>query len=302
MYRIQWLIWILCLCTTPLVGQKVATYFDDALSDSLSSPLPVAKPAESLPLDTLPATPMVATDTVVMRLYDWQDIRTTRDSIRKTLRNSRKEMRQEMRILRDFVREDVYVTIDSLPHDIRIGWGDAIFETLLWHANPHPTVLPEHYQQTYNERFRYTQHLFVEYLYNISYWYSIGCMVDYSGVLWDEVTRNGQGTELSRTKNQHFSNIVIMPVISFSYFHSEYVALYSSLGLGLNINTGTELDYRGRRTALAPAANISLLGVRVGKGRWYGAVEVGGMISLMNTNEVYMLGSRLFTASVGCRL
>ena len=90
--------------------------------------------------------------------------------------------------------------------------------------------MPEHYQQTYNERFRYTQHLFVEYLYNISYWYSIGCMVDYSGVLWDEVTRNGQGVELNRTRNQHFSNIVIMPVISFSYFHSEYVALYSSLG------------------------------------------------------------------------
>jgi hypothetical protein len=72
------------------------------------------------------------------------------------------------------------------------------------------------------------------------------------------------------------------------------------LGIGLNINTGSEIDYKGRRTALAPAVNISLLGVRVGHGRWFGAVELGGMISLLNTNEVYMLGSRLFTASFGC--
>ena len=56
------------------------------------------------------------------------------------------------------------------------------------------------------------------------------------------------------------------------------------------------------QTAFAPAVNISLLGMRVGKGRFFGSVEVGGMLSLMSSNEVYMLGSRIFTASVGCRL
>ena len=234
--------------------------------------------------------------------YQWRDVREMRDSLRFIQRTARTRMNMEVRQLRDSVRAETFATIDSMPHELRIGWGDMLFESLVWHEEHHPTILPTEYIATYKEHYRYTQHWFVEYLYNMGYWYSIGIQVDYSGVLWDNVTRNGQGTELVRVKNQNFHNITLLPTIRFAYFHSEYVSLYSALGLGLNINTGTETDYKGRTTTLAPAVNISLMSVRVGKGRWYGMVELGGMFSLMNSNEVYMLGSRICTASVGCRL
>jgi hypothetical protein len=87
--------------------------------------------------------------------------------------------------------------------------------------------------------------------------------------------------------------------VRFAYLLQDYVSLYSALGVGVNVNTGTELDYKGRQTVAAPVVNITLVGVRVGKGKWYGDVELGGMFSLNGRDELYMLGSRLFTASIG---
>ncbi len=249
----------------------------------------------------------VATDSLLIQLptrdtvLQWRDYRDTRKELRTELRSERTSVHSEVQQMRDSVRKAAFAEIDAMPHEIRIGWGDMMFEGLIWHESPAPNILPEDYTADHNENYRYTQHCFVEYLYHMNYWYSVGGMVDYSGVLWDVVTRNGKGQEVGRQADRIFHNIVLMPIVHFSYFHSEYVSLYSALGLGLNINTGTELDYKGRRTAVAPAANISLLGVRVGKQHFYGAVELGGMISLASTNEVYMLGSRIFTASVGVR-
>ena len=294
--RLFILLWLFAL---PVLGQKVEAFFDEEISlDTLVAPvLPLAEGTDSLKevslvIDTLD-------ESEHYRTYDWYDVRDTRDSLLRELRATRSHLRKDVRKVRDFVREDLYAMVDSIPHEVRIGWGDMLFEMLVWNESAYPTALPELYMEVYNEQFRYTQHWFAEYMYNASYWYSLGCLVDYSGVLWDKVMRNGRGEELSRDKNHWFSNISIVPTIRFSYYRSPYVSLYSSLGVGLNINTGSELDFKGRRTAMVPVVNISLLGVRVGHGRWFGAVELGGMISLLSTNEVYMLGSRLFTASFG---
>jgi hypothetical protein len=224
------------------------------------------------------------------------------DSLQDEIRDFRDSIRTEIRSYKDSIRDARRLAYTTNPHEIRIGWGDQSFETLIWYDPGHTTMMPPSYQATYNEHFRYTQHIFAEYLYNVSYRYCFGLIVDYSGVLWDEVLRDGTGLELHRDPNHSFHNIAIVPEVRFSYLHTEYVSCYSSLGVGLNINTGTELDYKKRQTTLAPVVNISLFGFRVGKDRWYGAIEIGGMISLLNTNEVYMLGSRIFTASIGVRL
>lgn len=294
--RLFILLWLFAL---PVLGQKVEAFFDEEISpDTLVAPvLPLAEVSDSLKEVSLVVDTLDELEHY--RTYDWYDVRDTRDSLLRELRATRSHLRKDVRKVRDFVREDLYAMVDSIPHEVRIGWGDMLFEMLVWHESAYPTALPEQYMEVYNEQFRYTQHWFAEYMYNASYWYSLGCMVDYSGVLWDKVMRNGSGEELSRDKNHWFSNISIVPTIRFSYYRSPYVSLYSSLGVGLNINTGSELDFKGRRTAMVPVVNISLLGVRVGHGRWFGAVELGGMISLLSTNEVYMLGSRLFTASFG---
>ena len=294
--RLFILLWLFAL---PVLGQKVEAFFDEEISpDTLVAPvLPLAEVTDSLKEVSLVVDTLDESEHY--RTYDWYDVRDTRDSLLRELRATRSHLRKDVRKVRDFVREDLYAMVDSIPHEVRIGWGDMLFEMLVWHESAYPTALPEQYMEVYNEQFRYTQHWCAEYMYNASYWYSLGCLVDSSGVLWDKVMRNGRGEELSRDKNHWFSNISIVPTIRFLYYRSPYVSLYSSLGVGLNINTGSELDFKGRRTAMVPVVNISLLGVRVGHGRWFGAVELGGMISLLSTNEVYMLGSRLFTASFG---
>lgn len=229
-------------------------------------------------------------------------MRHTIDSMQYKIRDFRDSIRYEIRAYKDSIQNIRRHAYDSIPHELRIGWGDQMFETLVWREVGYPVGIPSTYQGIYQENFRYTQHWFAEYMYNVNYWYGIGMLFDYSGVLWDNVTRNGEGKVMNTVDNRCFHNISIMPVIRFSYMHTEYISLYSALGIGLNLNTGTEIDYKGRTTALAPVMNISLLGLRVGKGRWYGIMELGGMLSLVDTNEIYMFGSRIFTASVGCRL
>lgn len=231
-----------------------------------------------------------------------QQPRVAIDSMHEAIRDFRDSIREDIRDYKDSVRLARYEMVRSMPHELRLGWGDQMFEYLMWREKGHPVIFSPSYQAEYNEHFRHIQHWFVEYLYNVNYWYAIGLQVDYSGVIWDKVLRNGEGTELSREINKQFHNIAIIPTVRFSYYHRDYVSLYSALGIGVNVNTGTEMDYKGRSTVASPAVNITLLGMRVGKGRWYGALEVGGLFALNSTEEIYMIASRIFTASVGVRL
>ena len=230
-----------------------------------------------------------------------QQSRATIDSMHYAVREFRHSVRQDIHDYRDSVRNERSRVSKANPHELRIGWGDQLFETLVWYNQPHSTLYPESYIGQYEEQYRYVQHWFAEYQYRVRYWFNVGAMVDYSGVLWDKVQRNGLGEELTRDENCNFHNIAIMFTTRFTYVHSKYVSLYSGLGAGLNINTGSELDYRHRKTALAPALNLTVLGMSVGNEKWFGAVEFGGLYSLMNIHEVYLAGSRMFTLSVGCR-
>ena len=186
-------------------------------------------------------------------------------------------------------------------HEIRIGWGDQLFETLVWHEEPFSTIHPPTMELLYNEDFQYLQHWFIEYQFRHNHWFSYGGTIDYSGVLWDKVIRNGKGEEIKRTIGHNFMNIVIMPNIRFTYLYHKYVSLYSGIGVGMNINTGSELDYKQRKTAVAPAFNLTLLGLEVGLDHWFASFELGGLYSLVNTNEIYMASSRIMAATIGFR-
>ena len=247
---------------------------------------------------------LFATSTLLVsaqQLGKIRDVRHRIDSIQYVIHEYRDSMRVELRDYRDSLRYARRHAYDAVPHGIRIGWGDQMFESLMWRENGYYPMLPEGTEITCDEKFRYTQHCFIEYMYSVNYWYSFGLLADYSGVIWDQVTRNHNGEELERLKDKSFHNIALVPTLRFSYLHHDYVSLYSALGLGVNINTGTELDYKGRRTAASPVLNITLLGLRVGTSRWYGSVEVGGMSAFNSPDELYMLGSRIFTAAIGVR-
>ena len=187
-------------------------------------------------------------------------------------------------------------------NEIRIGWGDQLFESLIWH-NPTSitTTMPAEATYQYKERYRHNQHIWVEYQWRFKHWFSLGGMIDMSGVGWDVVTRNGQGTELARDKKNYFYNLVIMPTIRFTYFHHPNVNIYSGLGIGMDINGGTEVDGKGHHTAVGAAVNFTLVGVSANYDRWFWAFDLGGMYALKNANAIYMASSRIMNVSLGAR-
>ena len=187
-------------------------------------------------------------------------------------------------------------------NEIRIGWGDQLFESLMWRKPASiVTTMPATYQRTYKERFSYNQHLWAEYQWRIKHWVSIGGMCDLSEVGWNNITRDGTGKELSRSSRQYFYNIVLMPTVRFTYYHHDFANIYSGLGVGMCINGGTETNGQGHKTDIGAAVNITLLGVSANYNRWFWAVDFGGLYALKNTNTIFMASSRIINVSIGAR-
>lgn len=172
------------------------------------------------------------------------------------------------------------------PNEIRLGWGDMLYETAVYHSTP--TI----------GNYRYTGHLFAEYQRSLKAWLSVGMQLDYEQVWWNQ--RPDIYSDYTADKHS-FYNIALLPTLRFTYFFRPYVNLYSAVNIGLTINGGTETDMKGRYTACAPALGVTLLGVQVGRKHVFGAVEIGGLSALMGKNYIYMFDSRIFTASIGCR-
>lgn len=191
---------------------------------------------------------------------------------------------------------------DSLKHEVRIGWGDQMFEHLVW-SNPQYIIsnMPESYIRKYNERYRYSQHWFAEYQWRVNKWFGLGAMVDASGCVWDEVTRNGLGNEIERLKNRNFWNLTVMPVLRFTWLNCNSVSFYSSLGAGLGVNGGTETDYLGRHTLCGVAVDIALVGMTADWGKWFASAELGGLYSIRGITQVFLCNSRMISVGVGYR-
>ena len=192
---------------------------------------------------------------------------------------------------------------DSTRHEVRIGWGDQMFEKLIW-QRPQYIIsnMDESYSKTYREHWRYSQHWFAEYSWRVNRWFGLGAMMDASGCTWDEVTRNGLGAETARSKGHDFWNITLMPTFRFTWFNSQYVSLYSSLGAGLGINGGSEGDAKGRHTLCGLALDLALVGMTVDYDDWCVFAEVGGLSSIRNIKTtVFMLNSRIISLGVGYR-
>lgn len=183
-----------------------------------------------------------------------------------------------------------------------MSWSDQIFESFNW-RNPAYIVdnMDESKRLIKKENYRYTQHWAVNYQYRLKDWLGLGVMFDASACLWDNVTRNGKGTETGRIKNQNFANIAIVPTVRFTYLHHKYVNMYSGIGVGMNINTGTERNAWGKTTEYSGALNLTFVGVSANYDKWFAAFELGGLYAARGGQNVYMLNSRLFTVGLGMR-
>lgn len=175
---------------------------------------------------------------------------------------------------------------DSLRHEVRVGWGDPIFESAMKYEFPHlgkpnteVTYLPGHW--------------FAEYQYYWLPWLSTGLIFDYTGMGWrdkNDVTK----------ANHCYYDISLLPTVRFTYYRHPWVKLYSAVMVGVTINGGTELDpVRNTKTVCYPGVGITALGMQVGQKGFYGAVEIGGLSALMNFKDIALLSSRMITLSVG---
>jgi len=187
-------------------------------------------------------------------------------------------------------------------NELRVGWGDQLFESLMWH-NPTSiiTTMPASWQKTYHENYSHNQHIWVEYQRRFNRWFGLGAMMDMSEVGWNDVTRDGTGAELSRSDRKYFYNVVIMPTVRFTYFHHPNVNLYSGLGLGVDINGGTEANAKGQKTDIGAAFNLTVFGVSANYKRFFCSFDLGGMFALKNKDTIFMASSRMLNVGLGVR-
>ena len=160
-------------------------------------------------------------------------------------------------------------------HQVRLGWGDPLFETLAFHEGASTQV------GVRRQNFGYTGHFFAEYQYRFNPVVSLGIQTDIEGIFWKETTSS---------RNYDLS---ILPTLRLTCLNTRYVQLYGGFAAGLMVAFDN-----AKNVEPAPVVNITLLGIQVGKGPWSGSLELGGMTSLRNANQIYMLGSRLISVSV----
>lgn len=171
-------------------------------------------------------------------------------------------------------------------HEWRAGWGDMMYEKAVF------------YNSADKKNYHHIGHFFAEYQYTILPWFGAGVKVDFSTVNWDYLY----------DENKHyFHNICLIPEARFTYLRRGLFNLYSGIGAGLLINSGSETDYMNRKTVCACVADLTFIGCSVqwGKGaasHWFTTVDIGSLASFNNKREVFMLGSRLISISIGYRL
>ena len=278
--------------------------------DSLSLPadsMSVSLDSLSLPADSVPvmrdSVPVMPDSVIVHPDRDAQpvqpDIRKAKAEVQKAKREVR-EAKEEMRQVKTEIRKRRRVL--QWKSELRFGWGDQLFETLMWHKPTSIiTTMPDTWTKTYHENYSYNQHLWIEYQYYYAYWFSLGGLVDLSEVGWNDVTRNGAGIETNVSERKYFYNAVVMPTIRFTYISHPNVHLYSGLGLGMDINGGTEPNSKGNKTEIGLAANITFIGVSANFSRCFFSFDFGGMLALRDKNTIYMAMSRIMSVGFGVR-
>lgn len=186
-------------------------------------------------------------------------------------------------------------TRSTQRHEFRIGYGDPMYETMRWKDESNHLPVPMNVRQNY----RYTGHIYGEYMYRVNDWFGVGGQVDFGATTFDYNTYqlDAAGKQyLASSDHRFFYDLCIMPSFRFTYFHHEWVNLYSGLQLGLGIHG----DYQGRYE-LGYAAGLTALGLSVGRDHWFGTVEVGGLNNVQSLTAIYLIWSRWFNVSVGYR-
>ena len=183
-------------------------------------------------------------------------------------------------------------------HQVRLGWGDPLFETLAFHPSlkgeyASSASIPAGFTREETFSYGYTGHIFGEYLYRCSKVVSVGVQLDVEGIFWQKANFDAAHQMVGEAVPVRNFDIDIIPTVRFTYLDTRWVRLYSGVGLGVLL----AFDNAGEFGA-APTLNLNFLGVQVGKGHWGGAFELGMLNALRDSYHIYQLGTRLMSVSV----
>jgi hypothetical protein len=186
-------------------------------------------------------------------------------------------------------------TRSTQKHEVRIGYGDPMYETMRWKDEPNKLGVPMNVRQNY----RYTGHIYGEYMYRINSWLGVGGQLDFGATMFDynSYQLDAQGNQfLASSQYRYFYDVCLMPSVRFTYFHRDWVNLYSGVQLGVGIHG----DYLGR-SEVGCACGVTALGVSVGRDHWFCTAEFGGLSNIQSLTAIYLIWTKWFNVSVGYR-
>jgi len=186
-------------------------------------------------------------------------------------------------------------------NQVRLGIGDMLFETMIWHNQEHKDYTGAYDPQgkgfPENSKYRYTPHFSVEYTRRLLPWLCVGGTLNIQGTLWEQNVYSNENKLLS-TSNESFYNLCIMPLVRFHYFRRPNVELYSAVAAGIDINGGTQKNAAGKRTVCGMSTELTFIGVMAGKDHWYGFFDLGALIGMKDKNNFYMFPSQMLKLGV----
>jgi opacity protein-like surface antigen len=167
------------------------------------------------------------------------------------------------------------------PHEIRIG----IAECLSAWTSQTPGYLSDvqfdkGYVLTENGIYShfYTGFLFAEYQYRVNKWFGIGANLTILGMGNTEFYREKCQIEDYYTEKRNYGAMIyLMPVARFTYLNKKNISLYGSLGFAPGI------DIYKNKCSFTWAVDFTYFGMSIGKGHWFGDIELGGAIPLFFT-------------------
>ena len=190
------------------------------------------------------------------------------------------------------------------PHEFRIGAGDWFFDTVAFPDTPHRPYSMYTPRMTYVEQRNHSflPHIFAEYNWTPDNKWSFGLMLDFFGFKWENVAYNGGSDDPVSVEPADCYNYAVMGHVRYNWYRkSETWRVYSALHLGVDINTGSEIDMYGKQTELGLAFSPTLLGVQYGYGHFFASAELGSHFAFKDALNLYSALSKIITVSAGVR-
>ena len=180
------------------------------------------------------------------------------------------------------------------PHELRLGVGDcSIYYAQRYSTPVPPPVVPGAEEIGDSRHFDLIlPNIFVGYQYRVNNWFSAGVQVN---TIWDKGSDYIFNDWVTDAPILDFTEgwVHVIPTATFTYFHRDWVNLYSGIGVGYAMQLETKDQTRNIWHTFA--AQATLLGISVGKNHWFGSFEAGALFTGRSFPD------RCFNFSVGYR-